>query len=196
MKSFVVLLALLLVGCRHQPAPPTTTVLPVATPQPTSVGRFTPPCYSADGMPDPTCTPGAIDQRVTQANLASTVCKSGYTASVRPSATVSAQLKRTVLTAYGIPLSQTSKYELDHLVMLGIGGHPTALENLFPQLWDGQNGAHRKDAVENRAQDALCCPFRAQKAACSAPTVTLGELQRAMASDWRAVGRNLRVPGF
>lgn len=34
-------------------------------------------------LPDPACTPGAIDPTVTQENLASTICKSGYTATVR-----------------------------------------------------------------------------------------------------------------
>ncbi|MHB8594030.1 MAG: hypothetical protein ACYDB3_06795, partial [Acidimicrobiales bacterium] len=42
---------------------------------------------SADGrwLPDPTCTPGAVDSTVTPADLGSTICRSGgYTYSVRP----------------------------------------------------------------------------------------------------------------
>ena len=34
-------------------------------------------------LPDPVCTPGAVDPAVTEGNLASTICKSGYTATVR-----------------------------------------------------------------------------------------------------------------
>lgn len=39
---------------------------------------------TADVLPDPHCTPGAVDRAVTQDNLSSTVCRrGGYTASVR-----------------------------------------------------------------------------------------------------------------
>ena len=37
-------------------------------------------------LPDPACTPGAIDPAVTQADIATTICRTGYTATVRPPA--------------------------------------------------------------------------------------------------------------
>ncbi len=40
-------------------------------------------------LPDPTCTPGAVDPGVTQSNLPQTICRSGYSSSVRPPAAVS-----------------------------------------------------------------------------------------------------------
>jgi hypothetical protein len=42
-------------------------------------------CTSADGLPDPWCTPGAIDPAVTQENLQETICVPDYSKSVRPS---------------------------------------------------------------------------------------------------------------
>ena len=39
---------------------------------------------SGDYLPDPVCTPGAADPAVTQDNIDSTICTSGYTATVRP----------------------------------------------------------------------------------------------------------------
>ena len=39
-------------------------------------------------LPDPNCTPGAIDTAVTQDNIDSTICASGYTATVRPANSV------------------------------------------------------------------------------------------------------------
>ena len=47
-------------------------------------------------------------------------------------------------------------YEEDHLVSLELGGHPTDSRNLWPQLWDGQWGAHKKDVVETRLKTLVC----------------------------------------
>lgn len=43
-------------------------------------------CYYRDRgqLPDPRCTPGSVDPAVTQRDLYSTICKSGYTKKVRP----------------------------------------------------------------------------------------------------------------
>ncbi len=41
-------------------------------------------CHVRGQLPDGTCTPGAIDPAVTQANLRETICKPGYTKTVRP----------------------------------------------------------------------------------------------------------------
>lgn len=35
-------------------------------------------------LPDPACTPGAINPKVTPDTLGTTVCRSGYTKSIRP----------------------------------------------------------------------------------------------------------------
>ncbi len=51
-------------------------------------GTITGTCHYRDGgrLPDPRCTPGAIDPAVTQANIRRTICVSGYTTKVRPPA--------------------------------------------------------------------------------------------------------------
>src|SRR5205807_8233135 len=70
---------------------------------------------AADGepLPDPACTPGAIDPAVTDTNTATTVCrKGGYTSSVRPPESLTEPAKKKLLAAYGIPASQISSYEL------------------------------------------------------------------------------------
>ncbi len=36
-------------------------------------------------LPDPACTPGTVNPAVSQANIADTICKSGWTSTVRPS---------------------------------------------------------------------------------------------------------------
>ena len=42
-------------------------------------------CHAINNtLPDPKCTPGAIDPAVTQDNIDSTICIPGYTKTVRP----------------------------------------------------------------------------------------------------------------
>src|SRR5439155_1333168 len=81
-------------------------------------------------LPDPRCTPGAVDPNVTQANLRATICHPGYTKTVRPSASVTSRFKYEVAyPAYREPHSR--KTELDDLVSLQPGGANDAA-NLSP----------------------------------------------------------------
>ena len=43
-------------------------------------------CHTRDHgqLPDAKCTPGSIDPAISQANISSTICKSGWTGKVRP----------------------------------------------------------------------------------------------------------------
>ena len=68
-------------------------------------------------MPDAACTPGAIDRAVTQANLRSTICVSGYTSKVRPPESITEAFKLLDEKAYSTPSG-----ELDHLIPLELGG--------------------------------------------------------------------------
>ena len=125
-------------------------------------------CHALPGpRPDPRCAPGAVDPAVTQANIASTICKSGYTATVRPSASATDRLKAQMYRAYGIKTGTTS--ELDHLVSLELGGANDAA-NLWPEVGKIPNP---KDKVENALHVAVC-----------SRKVTLAAAQQAIASDW------------
>jgi len=102
-------------------------------------------------LPDPRCTPGAVDPNVTQANLRMTICHPGYTKTVRPSASVTSRFKYEVAyPAYGEPHSK--KTELDHLVSLELGGANDAA-NLWPEYPPTPNP---KDTVENALHAAIC----------------------------------------
>jgi len=63
-------------------------------------------CTALDGgiLPDPVCTPGAVDPRVTQNNIDSTICVSGYTKTVRPPVSVTGPQKLASHTKYPYPL--------------------------------------------------------------------------------------------
>ncbi len=90
------------------------------------VQRILQPNYS-QFLPNPKLTPGAIDPRVTQDNIKSTVCVSGYTKTVRPVVTYTSSLKRTQLDS-GYRIGTDTKmrdYEEDHLIPLEVGGNPS-----------------------------------------------------------------------
>jgi hypothetical protein len=125
-------------------------------------------CHALAGpRPDPACTPGAIDPSVTQDDIQTTICRSGYTETVRPPVSETDKLKRQMYIAYGIPTGTAS--ELDHLVSLELGG-ANDVTNLWPEVGSQPNP---KDAVENALHKAVC-----------SGKVTLAAAQQAIVSDW------------
>jgi hypothetical protein len=132
-------------------------------------------CHSVGGLPDPACTPGAIDPRVTQANIATTICVPGYTAKVRPPAAYTGALKRLQIAQYGYADTDPSHYEEDHLIPLELGGSPGDVKNLWPEPESGDASAGDKDRVENLLRARVC-----------AGSTTLAQAQSAIARDWRS----------
>src|SRR5665213_3546256 len=78
----------------------------------------------AGGLPNKLLTPGAINPAVTQANIKSTICVIGWTATVRPPATYTNQLKYSQLhSGYNLGGDLNLRdYEEDHIVPLETGG--------------------------------------------------------------------------
>ncbi len=116
---------------------------------------------------------GTIDPAVTQANIHETICVPGYSQRVRPPKSVTSRIKRELLANAGLT-GQARLYELDHLVSLELGGHPTSRDNLWLQPWAGADGALVKDRIEWRLHRAVC---RLQ--------VSLAAAQRCMMQDWQ-----------
>jgi hypothetical protein len=132
-------------------------------------------CHSVNGLPDPACTPGVADPRVTQDNLHSTICVSGYTSTVRPPSSYTDGLKRQQIKAYGYNDTKLADYEEDHLVPLELGGSPTDPKNLWPEPRTGNFPASKKDGVENSLHAKVC-----------AGLVTLAAAQAAIATNWES----------
>jgi hypothetical protein len=78
---------------------------------------------NGETLPDPNCTPGAISPKVTQDTLDTTVCKTGYTKSIRPPASITEIEKRENAAAYGYTGS-LKDVEYDHL----LSGAPASRE--------------------------------------------------------------------
>lgn len=130
-----------------------------------------------DARPRPELTPGAVDSHVTQANIRSTICRRGYTKTVRPLASYTGDLKKRQIRAYGYEDRRLRDYEEDHLISLELGGSPSSPKNLWPQPRHviGGWGADAKDQLENELHRRVCHG-----------QLPLAEAQREIAGDWIA----------
>jgi hypothetical protein len=125
--------------------------------------------------PDPRCTPGALNPEVTQARIASTICRSGWTSTVRPPESVTEPEKLASIDAYG-DRGRTSSYEYDHDVPLELGGAVNDPRNLWPEPdYAARSGFYLnpKDHLE-RALNRLVC----------AGEMSLSQAQRLIAANW------------
>lgn len=170
---FVGCAVILLVSC-GTPNGPT-----IRLPTPVSVPNVTPTtCTYRGDLPDPQCTPGIANPNVTQANIGSTICKSGWTATIRPSVSYTEPLKLKSMRAYGVASEPASNFEFDHLISLELGGDPANPKNLWPE----RGNPNAKDRIENLANKAVCTG-----------RMPLADVQQQIATDWTALGRALGV---
>ena len=144
-------------------------------------GTVAGPCRTRDGgrLPDPACTPGAVDRAVTQADIGSTICAAGYTDTVRPLESQTEAFKWHVAEpAYG---QHDVSGELDHLVPLELGGDNDAA-NLWVEAGPLPNS---KDSVEDALNHAVC-----------GGEITLRTAQREIAANWitAAAALGIAVP--
>ncbi|MEV8529092.1 hypothetical protein AB0451_33955 [Streptomyces sp. NPDC052000] len=128
-------------------------------------------------LPDPKCTPGALNPKVTPATLKETICKSGYTSTIRPPAAITGAEKTANAKSYGYTGSLHDAEE-DHLVSLELGGDPNDPRNLWveppsPGHKPGAGPNNPKDAVEAKLHTAICTG-----------KTQLAAAQNAIATDW------------
>jgi len=167
-------------------APTSASTAPAAT---TSFpGITTTPPRGAAGayLPASAVTPGATNPAVTQATIGSTICRPGYTATIRPPVSYTDALKVTQL-AHGYAVGgnhNPAAYEEDHLVSLELGGSPTSIRNLWPEPWEHSaahpagfaapgTGAQTKDRIEDSLRSRVCNG-----------QLTLAAAQHTIAANW------------
>jgi hypothetical protein len=121
-------------------------------------------CTANKIIQDSACTPGAV----LTTNI-KTICTVGYTKTVRD---VSDATKKKVFAEYGIPYSQHSNYEVDHLISLEIGGG-NDISNLWPENSKITDGSLTKDKFENYLHAQVC-----------AGKMTIQEAQKEISANW------------
>ena len=103
-------------------------------------------------LADPVRTPGVLNPDVTQANIRSTICRQGWTATIRPPTDYTNDLKRKQMKQYG-ETGSLSHYQEDHLISLELGGNPTDPRNLWPEPYPR---AADVDRTENELNAEVC----------------------------------------
>ena len=152
----------------------TTSMSPAARPSPSHTGGLV---LTNDGaiLPNPQRTPGAVNPAVSQDTISSTICRAGWTNTIRPPSSYTTALKEQQLaTGYAYRGdSSPGDYEEDHLISLELGGSPTDAANLWPEPYAATDGARTKDRIENRLHNLVC-----------AGTISLSTAQHAIAINW------------
>lgn len=147
-------------------------------------------------FPDTSKTPGVIrlvdtvntpgKKPVIVAVTAKRVCVPGSSKAVR---NVPTSEKNAVYKKYGILRRAPGSYEIDHDISLELGGS-NAIGNLWPEIYDinvgGFNeGAHTKDALENKLHSLMC-----------SGKLTMTQAQNAIRGDWRVAYKKYVSPKF
>jgi hypothetical protein len=110
-----------------------------------------------------TLTPGVLNPDVTQATIRSTVCRHGWTKTIRPPVGYTNDLKVRQLLRYGLH-GPPSAFQEDHLISLELGGNPNDPRNLWPEPYPRASAV---DKIENDLNHRVC-----------AGSLTLAEAQR------------------
>jgi hypothetical protein len=108
-------------------------------------------------------TPGVLNPAVTQATIGSTICRRGWTRTIRPPVDYTNALKRRQLRQYGLR-GPPSGFQEDHLISLELGGSSTDPRNLWPEPYPRASAV---DQIENDLNHRVC-----------AGSLTLAEAQR------------------
>src|SRR5436305_2025316 len=99
-----------------------------------------------------TLTPGVLNPVVGDATLAATICRRGWTRTVRPPESYTSALKLRQMRAYG-ERGSPSAYQEDHLISLELGGDPVDPRNLWPEPYPR---AAAVDRIENDLNAQVC----------------------------------------
>jgi hypothetical protein len=119
-------------------------------------------------VPDPTITPGAVRTTDLAAICSTPTSKMRHWSRERDDR---------ILAEYGLPTGPHSGYEVDHLVLLCLGGADSDA-NLWPEprrSLEPEFNAERKDELEAKLCQLVC-----------ARELDVREAQREIASDWTA----------
>jgi hypothetical protein len=124
--------------------------------------------------PDRHCSPGAYYASLTRRVICSSSFRTGTIRNVPQ--TEKFQVER----EYGMAASYYGHtIEIDHIVPLELGGS-NGIANLFPERGSGAANYHTKDALENRAKEAVCDG-----------RLSLLAARRGFARNWEALYRRL-----
>jgi hypothetical protein len=103
-------------------------------------------------LPDPSNTPGKLNPNVRQSTIKVTICKSGWTKTIRPPVSYTNALKVKQMVLYG-ETGSPKNYEEDHFIPLELGGAPKNPKNLWPEP---HSQSKLSDPLETKLKRQVC----------------------------------------
>jgi hypothetical protein len=103
-------------------------------------------------LPNPKITPGVLNPKVRQATIRKTICKSGWTKTIRPPVSYTNALKIQQMVLYA-ESGSPSGYEEDHYIPLELGGAPKNPKNLWPEP---HSQSKLSDPLETQLKRQVC----------------------------------------
>ena len=126
----------------------TTGTTSTTTTTPTTPG----PGLASIILPNPKITPGRLNPKVRQSTIRKTVCKSGWTGTIRPPVSFTNALKIKQMVLYQ-ETGSPSGYEEDHFIPLELGGAPKNPKNLWPEP---RTQSKLSDPLETQLKRRVC----------------------------------------
>jgi len=143
-------------------------------------------------LPDTHCTPGAWNPKVTQSTLPKTICKTGYTSSIRPPTSVTDKEKTANAKSYSYTGS-LKQAEYDHFLPLELGGDPNDRRNLWveppsPGHKTSQRVSNPKDGIESSLKAMVChyVHLKSKHQGTATSYLPLARAQQLITSNWTA----------
>jgi len=159
---FGVVLAAALASAGPAPGPPRAAYV-------APDGRTVEQLIAAHVLPDPAEHPGVINPAINPAVFKDTICKAGWTSTVRPPTDWTDKLRNAETPPGHKPLDG----ELDHIISIEDGGAPADPRNLFWMIYADRYGARVKDVLETRVRRLTC-----------AGKITLDQARAALSPNW------------
>lgn len=133
-------------------------------------------CVMQGALPDPECTPGAIDETRTLESICD-----DPTSKFRKN--FSSSFKKIIFGQYNEPRDAKGikGHEADHLIAIELGGSNNSA-NVWPERANPFPGYHEKDHVENYLHAQVCVE----------KTMTLAQAQYKIATNWIAVWEEMK----
>ena len=132
--------------------PPTTATETTSTQSTTTTATTPGPGLPSIILPDPKITPGRLNPSVRQSTIKKTMCKSGWTKTIRPPVSYTNALKIQQMVLYE-ETGSPSEYEEDHFIPLELGGAPRNPENLWPEP---HSQSKLSDPLETQLKRKVC----------------------------------------
>jgi hypothetical protein len=130
----------------------TTTVTSTTTSTTTTTPNTPGPGLPSIILPDPKITPGALNAKVRQSTIKKTICKSGWTKTIRPPVSYTNALKIQQMILYE-ETGSPSEYEEDHFIPLELGGALKNPKNLWPEP---HSQSKLSDPLETKLKRQVC----------------------------------------